>query len=166
MSRPRKCKICCAPDLAVTGQINALLESGVKLKVIAEQVPGFSVYQLSRHRRNCLTPKPAPESDAASTAMEKWLDRADALYLTAGVQGDVRSQVAALSAAVRSIAAREKQKQNEREAEPAEDPNALTIENLDKLVQDYATKVENERGVCSRCGQRKGNENNVTLSAN
>ena len=102
MSRPRKCKICCDP--AITGQVNALLESGVKLKTIAEQVPGFSVYQLSRHKRNCLAPKLAPESDAASTEIEKWMQRADDLYLTAGANGDVRSQVAALSAAVRSIA--------------------------------------------------------------
>lgn len=164
MSRPRKCRLCCDP--AIAGQVNALLESRVRLKTIAEQVPGFSVYQLSRHKRNCLAPTIAPEPDEASTEIEKWMQRADDLYLTAGANGDVRSQVAALSAAVRSIGAREKQKQNEREAEPAEDdPNALTIENLDKAVQSYATRIENERGVCIYCGLSKNRKEQHELIA-
>lgn len=148
MRRPRKCKVCTG-DLAITGQVNALIESGVRLKTIAEQVPTFSTYQLSRHKRNCLAPKGAPEppSDGGSAEIAKWMERADDLYLTAGANGDVRSQVAALSAAVRSIGAREKQKQKEREIEPP-NPNTLTIEKLDQLVRDYVTQMENERGVC------------------
>jgi hypothetical protein len=163
MSRPRKCKIC--GDPAITSQVNALLESGVKLKTIVEQVPGFSVYQFSRHKRNCLAPKTAPESDAASSEIEKWMQRADDLYLIAGANGDVRSQVAALSAAVRSIGAREKQKQHEREAEPADDPNALTIENLDAAVKDFADRVDQERGVCIYCGLSKNRKEQHELIA-
>jgi hypothetical protein len=144
-----------------------LLESGVRLKIIAEQIPTFSIYQLSRHKR-CLAPTvPAePPSDAGSAEIAKWMERADDLYLTAGANGDVRSQVAALSAAVRSIGAREKQKQKEREIEPP-NPNTLTIEKLDQLVRDYVTQMENERGVCLRCGLPKiRKENNGELIAN
>jgi hypothetical protein len=168
MSRPRKCRICFAADPAITGQINALLESGVKLKVIAEQVPGFSVYQLSRHKRNCLAPNVLPESDAGSTEISKWLGRAESTFLVAQSNGDARSAVSAISTAVRALTSLHKQMEREEEKQAgADDPNALTIEKLDKAVNEYANRIENERGVCFRCGQPlAGKENNVALTAN
>jgi hypothetical protein len=166
MSRPRKCKICNG-DPAITAQVNALLESCVTLKVIAEQIPEFSTFQLSRHKRNCLQSKITTDfADDGSTAIAKWMQRAEDLYLTAGANGDVRSQVAALSAAVRSIAARERQKEKERDSEPVDDPSALTIENIDKLVRQYAVRVEQERGKCLYCGSPKGREVPNELIAN
>ena len=164
MSRPRKCKIC--GDLAVAAQVNALLESGVKLKVIAEQIPEFSPSQLSRHKKNCVTAKTIPDADGGSTAIAKWMQRAEDLYLVAGANGDVRSQVAALSAAVRSIAARERQKEKERDSEPVDDPSALTIENIDKLVREYAVRAEKERGTCLYCGSPRNREGQNELIAN
>jgi len=103
MSRPRKCKIC--TNLTAAGQVNALIEAGVKLKIIAEQVPEFSPYQLSRHKKNCLVAKVAAElsSDAGSAEIQKWLQRAEDIYLVAQSNGDAKSAVSAISTAVRGL---------------------------------------------------------------
>jgi len=170
MSRARKCRICTG-DLAVTGRINAMIESGVKLKVIAEQVPEFSPYQLSRHKRNCLAPKPALDltADAGSAEIQKWLQRAEDTYLVAQSNGDAKSAVSAISTAVRGLTQLAKQIEKELEQQkaagkPGETP--MTIENLDKLIDECAAQVENERGLCLYCGLPRNRKEQNELSAN
>jgi len=159
VSRPKKCKICTG-DLVITGQVNSLLEAGVKLKTIAEQVPGFSVFQLSRHKNNCLAPKAASElpPESGSAEITKWLQRAEDTYLTAQVNGDVKSAASAISTAVRTLTALEKQIQAEKtEADAGVDnPNRpMNIADFDKLVHDFELSLESDKagGFCMRCRQ-------------
>src|ERR1017187_7744230 len=94
----KKCSICARPEAPA---INSALEARVSHLTIAEQF-NVSKFALSRHKAKCLHPVSTGESSTGDQ-LEKWLRRADDLYLAAGANGDVRSQVSSLSAAVRSL---------------------------------------------------------------
>ena len=103
MSRGKVCSICASPD---RGQIDALMASGIRLKEIAAQIPGISPFALSRHKRNCLTPAPAPptgNSVDAESQLALWIQRADDLYNASGAALDLRGQSAAIAAAFRAM---------------------------------------------------------------
>jgi hypothetical protein len=164
MSRPRKCKVCVG-DPAITGQVNGLIEAGVRLKTIAEQVPVFSAFQLSRHKRNCLALKVLADTAAEGSAeIQRWLTRAEQTFLVAQANGDPKSAVAAISTAVRALSSLHKQQEKEREAEPADDPNRLTIANLDQLVRQRAAIIEQEHGICLYCRLPKNRKGQNELS--
>lgn len=166
MSRPRKCKICNA-DLPTTGRVNSMLEARVKLKTIAAEIPQFSVSQLSKHRNRCRAPHSTVElaPDAGSDEHRVWAQRCTDAYHLAILNGDSRSAIAACSAATRQLVALAKKLEKERETEPADDPNALTIENLDAAVKDFAARAEQERGVCIYCGLSKNRREQHELIA-
>jgi hypothetical protein len=150
MSRPKKCKLCTG-DPAIAGQVNALLETGVKLRTIVEEHPEFSVYQLSRHRNKCLMPNFASElsPESGSAEIQKWLERAESTYLLAQANGDSRSASSAISVAVRALTSLQKQIAHETEIEQAatadNNPNRpFTIAELDKIMAEHYAKLEAE----------------------
>ena len=147
-----RCSICAHADAVA---INAALESGVSQLTIASQFFA-SKYALSRHRRNCLSSVPVVTATGSTWGqLDRWLNRADELYLAAGANGDVRSQVAALSAAVRSLQAEMKreEKRQEQAASVKLLPNGetpVTVEAMDALVSRYIDSTP--PGTCPICG--------------
>jgi hypothetical protein len=146
----RKCSICAH---AQAMEINSCLESGVRQKVIA---PQFSVskYALSRHVNRCLAPAPTANGDSTGGQIEKWLRRADDLYLAAGVNGDVKSQVQALSAAVRSLQAEQRNEAKRQEKEQDKSPTGVSpmeeMDAMDIIVEKYFDSCGDTK--CFRCG--------------
>ncbi len=112
MSRQR-CSICSHVDVLA---INSALEAGVSNLVVARNFSA-SKFALSRHLNRCLAPVVEPAGDPSQA--DKWLQRADDLYLAAGASGDTKSQIAALGAAVRSLQFAEKQQKKKADADRA-----------------------------------------------
>ncbi len=152
MSR-QKCSICARPDALA---ISSALEAGVKQLSVAAQFH-VSKFALSRHKNRCLTPLAATAGESTGDQLEMWLRRADELYLVAGVNGDVRSQVAALSAAVRSLQSEQKREEKRQEVqreipingcEMTEREGELIRNWLDRLMRNYreTAKGTNDQG--------------------
>lgn len=155
MSRPKRCAVC-AGDPAIRAQIDAMLTSGLQIKVIVEQVAGFSRDQISRHRSRCLVPAVAAETPTAtgSAQIEKWLGRAESTYLAAQSLGDTKSAISAVSAAVRSLSALHKQVAAETAAaeKKADSPDrALTISDCDRMLREFRAKHREDQ--CYYCGR-------------
>ena len=145
MSRA-ECSICFHSEAAA---INAAVEAGVHQKTIAEQF-SVSKFALSRHKKNCLAPAPTG-SETTGDQLEKWLRRADDLYLAAGANGDVRSQVSALSAAVRSLQAAQRHESKRQEQSEKQNPSGqMMVDHLDEVVHKYLDSCGDDR--CFRCG--------------
>jgi hypothetical protein len=151
-----KCKIC--KDSSVTATINTLIASGVRQKVIAEQHPGFSIFQISRHKNNCLAPNVAPEiaADAGSDELRVWMQRNTDAYNLAIVNSDSRSAIAACSAATRQLIALHKKLEKEaKAAEKAVDPDSreglkITVAGIDALLAHAAESGDIENGIAPR----------------
>jgi hypothetical protein len=141
----KQCIACAHPD---AGAINSCIEGGLALKEIAEQF-SVSKYALSRHRNRCLAT--APTGDDPGDQIEMWLRRCDDLYIQSGVNGDTRGQIAALSAAVRSLQSEQRcekrQEQNENQNTPV---GADSPERLDEIISRYLESCGDDR--CYRCG--------------
>ncbi|HXM10412.1 MAG TPA: hypothetical protein VN946_10735 [Terriglobales bacterium] len=156
MSRTFRCKICADP--AISGQVNAMLETGVRMRIIAEQTPGFSSYQLAQHKRRCLAPPIAESSsDATADDLQLWMQRCTDSYHLAIANGDSRSAIAAISAATRGLSQLAKKQERDAEAvseqQAADDPNRpTTIAELDQLVSDYAERAKTSN-FCNFCQQ-------------
>jgi hypothetical protein len=129
MSR-QPCTICTHPERTA---INASLEADVRQLVIAKNF-NVSKFALSRHKKGCLAPTPEIAGD--QTVADRWLARADDLYLSSAASGDVKSQIAALSAAVRSLQFADKQLKKKADADRAlpRDVNEWTAEESTKFV--------------------------------
>jgi hypothetical protein len=142
MGRKHSCTIC-ASDPAITSQVNAQIESGVRQKVIHEQFPQFSVSQISRHTRGCLAPKPTGDlsTEQGSAEIARWLERAESTFLVAQSQGDTKSAASAISTAVRTLSAMHKKQEQEAKAEKAvHDPTDVqfTVAQIDALIKHDA----------------------------
>lgn len=142
-----RCKICRNPHL---GAVDSLLASGLKLKDIAAQLHGISIYSLSRHRRNCLTT--SPEVSGGAEELAKWMQRADDLYLIAGSNADVRGQLGALTAAFKGVVASEKQRDKDRDQQEIDNmqPHPATVQELDIRVKAFLESCNDT--ICFRCG--------------
>ena len=154
MGRSRCCAICADP--VATPAINALIEAGVRQRVIHEQNSQFSVSKISRQYRFCLQPKPVASglpADAGSDEIRVWLGRASEMYLLSASQGDSKGATAAISAATRALVNLHKRQEKEAAAERASspDPNKLTIANLDQMVEQFA-EADKHVTVCRFCG--------------
>jgi hypothetical protein len=149
MSKGLKCSICTHPEALA---IDSALESGVRQLTIAEQF-AISKYALSRHVNRCKAPA-ASDGVSAGDQTDKWIARCDDLYLQAGVSGDLKSQIAALGAAIRALSAAQKQEEKRQEQERAiptrpgtmTEREATLVHNyLDEVVGQYAWMVQTER---------------------
>lgn len=154
MGRQKCCKICTS-EAAITGQVNALIESGVKQRIIHEQHPEFSVSQISRHTRFCLQSKVAEiTAPAASAEIQRWLERAESTFLIAQSNGDARSASSAISVAVRALSGLAKQVERETAAaeKAAADPNdvSFTVQQLDALIRQQAERGVIQNGIMPR----------------
>jgi hypothetical protein len=141
----KKCGIC---GHAQAMEINSALEAGLFQRDVAAQF-SVSKFALSRHKAKCLHPVSTGES-STDDQLEKWLRRADDLYLAAGANGDVRSQVSSLSAAVRSL--QSAQRHEAKRAEQDEKPSAgqMQVNHLDAVVEKYLNNLP--PGACWHCG--------------
>jgi len=154
VGRAKKCAICTS-DPAITGQVNNLIESGVRQKVIHAQHPQFSVSQISRHARFCLQAQGAPviSSETRSAQIERWLQRAESTYALATVNGDSRSAIAAVGAATRALTVLEKQVQAETEAKKDgvdRDSIEVTVKGIDALLRKAAESGDIRNGEAPR----------------
>jgi hypothetical protein len=138
MGRKRSCKICTS-DSAITSQVNAQIEAGVRQKVIHEQFPQFSVSKLSRHSRGCLAPKPEAEraNESGSAKHAKWLERAESTFLVAQANGDTKSAAQAISVAVRALTAMHKKQAEEAEADKAGADDRHSIQAIDEQLRNF-----------------------------
>jgi len=137
----RKCKIC--NNLTAASQVNAMIESRVKLTIIAQEVPEFSPYQLSRHKNNCLAPKPTGDLsiEQGSQEIARWLERAESTFLVAQANGDTKSAASAISTAVRTLQSLHKKREAEQEAaKKVADPSdvQVTVAQIDALIRHDA----------------------------
>ena len=131
MSRGAKCTICEHPERLA---IDALLATGEKLKVVAEQFTGTSVHAVTRHRRKCLglsaTGVPA-ENLSLEQKTAIWLERSESLWHSAGASLDTKSQAAAVASALRtlelSFRQREKLEAREEQAREREELSLIHI---------------------------------------
>jgi len=147
--------VICTANLAITGQINNLIESGVRQKTIHEQHPQFSVSQISRHTRFCLQPQGTPviSSETRSAQIERWLQRAESTFALATVNGDSRSAIAAVGAATRALVQLEKQIQSEIASEKDgvdRDSIEVTVAGIDALLRQAAESGAIQNGVTPR----------------
>jgi hypothetical protein len=131
MARGKPCSICTSPDrLAIDGKLLA----GVKQKTVAEQFPGLSRFALSRHWRLCIPTSSAAVNvgDDDSQEIGRWLLRAEEIFNAAAINGDIRGQVGALGAALKSLEMRSKTKERERESEVRDLPDNLAAWSADE----------------------------------
>jgi hypothetical protein len=166
VNRGSPCQACISPHLGV---INSMIAAGTKLTEIAATT-GLSKYSLSRHKRHSAQSPAIPaeiSQDPREQEINLWLSRANELYLCAGLQGDVRSQAAALGQGLKALEfdARRRgellasQLAQVNQAKKTDDfpfeKRPLTIETLDAAVR--ASERDDElRGVaiCPRCAGR------------
>jgi molybdenum-dependent DNA-binding transcriptional regulator ModE len=88
------------------------------------------------------------------------------MYLLSASQGDSKGATAAISAATRALVNLHKRQEKEIEAaKKIDDPNALTIENLDRLVESYAAESEAKTGICLMCVRPKNQEESQNVNA-
>jgi hypothetical protein len=150
MGRKHSCTIC-ASDPAITSQVNAQIEAGVRQKVIHEQFPQFSVSKISRHSRRCLQPKPTGDlsTEQGSAEIARWLERAESTFLVAQANGDTKSAASAISTAVRTLSAMHKKQEQEAKAEKAvHDPTDVqfTVAQIDAMIRRDAENGAGDRG--------------------
>lgn len=139
--RQSKCQIC--SDLTSVGQVNSLIESGVRQKLIHQEYPQFSVSQISRHSRNCRAPNAITGElppGAGGDELDVWRQRCTDSYHLAVANGDSRSAISACSAATRQLVALAKRQEKEAAAKEAIDPTSaaglqLTIAGIDAVVK-------------------------------
>jgi hypothetical protein len=97
------CSACRSPYLPT---IDSMLQLGSRLAEISAAC-GLSKFVISRHKRHTLSAPSSPTEDSSQTLREQqisvWLSRADDLYIAAGLQNDVRSQVAAIGQALKGL---------------------------------------------------------------
>jgi hypothetical protein len=144
MSRGVACGVCTLPAQERIA-IEAMLHSGVKRKLIAQEFPVVSTYALSQHKNKCLAPAPGPELSGDTEEIATWMRRCQDVYLQASANQDIRSAVSALSAAFRGLAyqdrAREKAEAQKTEHN-SDGPDApLTLVRLDKIVEEYSQRT-------------------------
>lgn len=133
MPRGKTCTICASPDRPT---IDGQLLAGVKQKTVAEQFPELSRFALSRHWRSCVS---RPGMNGQGDELALWILRAEEIFNSATVNGDVRGQVGALGAALKSLEMRAKTKERERESASRDlpaSPESWTEEEAQKM-RDY-----------------------------
>jgi hypothetical protein len=146
VSRGQKCTICTDTN---RGQIEALIMAGVKLKDIAQQLPGLSKFALSRHRRNCLVSDVVePTSASLESQVNTWMARCEELYVAGAATLDLRSQASAIQQGFRCLEASRKAQERaqaaQEEKEVANGADAhLTIAALDALIANYDADPRN-----------------------
>jgi hypothetical protein len=142
----KKCSVCEHPE---AGAISAALEAGARQLVIAAQF-NVSKFALSRHKNRCLAPA-APDGESARNQLDRWLARADEIFLKASVDGNLAAQVSALSAALRGLQSAQKQeeKRQEQNAGTGLLP-PVTVEELDRMVEKFLTS-SSQPGLCPCC---------------
>jgi hypothetical protein len=162
MGRARHCSICTS-DPAICGQVNALIESGVRQRMIHDQFSQFSISQISRHSRGCLQPKLTSDlsTEQGSAEIARWLERAESTFLVAQANGDTKSAASAISTAVRTLQSLHKKQEAEKKAEKDgvdRDSVAVTVKGIDALLNEYAKQPEDFRAVDARAVQLLGDQ--------
>jgi hypothetical protein len=143
------CSVCVHPE---AGAISAALEAGARQLVIAAQF-NVSKFALSRHKNRCMAPA-APDGESARTQLDRWLARADEIFLKASVDGNLAAQVSALSAALRGLQSAQKQEEKRQEQNGVgllpNGETPVTVEELDRMVEKFCTSSQS--GLCPCCG--------------
>jgi hypothetical protein len=129
----KKCSICAHPEALA---ISSALGAGLHQKKVAEQF-NISKFALSRHVNRCLTP-PAANGESAGDQLDRWLRRADEIFIKASVDGNLAAQVSSLSTAIRALQAAQKA-----EEKNAEQPETVT-DYLDRCIAENAWLAETE----------------------
>jgi hypothetical protein len=106
-----KCSICTHAEKQA---IDAALDAGLQQQQIAATF-SVSKYALSRHKNRCLAPAAATDCESTGSQLDRWLARADEIFLRAAVDGNLAAQVSALSAAIRALQAHQKRETEEAE---------------------------------------------------
>jgi hypothetical protein len=142
------CGIC---NHAERAAIDAALQSGEQLKSVATTF-NVSKYALSRHKAKHLEVPAVQEvqQDGAgddSREVEKWLGRAEQIFQTSVVDGNVKGMVDSLSAALRALETRAKTREREAEqaAEQGEGIPPITVAQLDDLVSKFDETMTPDR---------------------
>jgi hypothetical protein len=142
------CGICNHVERAA---IDAALQSGSQLKDLAVTF-NVSKYALSRHKAKHLEVPAVQEvqQDGASDdsrEVEKWLGRAEQIFQTSVVDGNVKGMVDSLSAALRALETRAKTREREAEAavEQSDGIPPISVEQLDDLVAKFNENVTPDR---------------------
>ncbi|HUO14673.1 MAG TPA: hypothetical protein VMX38_06780 [Verrucomicrobiae bacterium] len=125
------CSIC---NHDARGQMDACLQSGMKVSVVAEQ---FSVSKdaLARHRRKCLALSLRAKDDSVAAQVRMWLARANDLFIVASASRDVRGQANAIASAQRALEflCLHKDELNEASRELSHDTNEWTEREAQKF---------------------------------
>jgi hypothetical protein len=116
----------------------ALLLDRESLKDLGQRF-GISVFVLSRRKKKLMMAE--SDSDEPQTEIEKWLDRADIEYQKCTGDDDRRGSVAAILAALRGLEAKAREQERAVEAEPPEEDDNLTAQDIDRIVAKFS-KVE------------------------
>jgi hypothetical protein len=136
----RKCSICSHADVIA---INAALEAGVQQTVISSQFCA-SKYSLSRHAHKCLKPAPS-NGESITDQTEKWLRRADDVFLKASVDGDTRGQAQAIGSAIKHLQLATKQAAQKAQQDRALPANTNEwTENEKQKFRDYTDGIIEE----------------------
>jgi hypothetical protein len=142
------CIVCNSPHRSIVG---AMAECGATSDEIAETV-GLDAKAIAEHSELCMSlPRlfsPADEMADSDARLRLWRDRADELYLSSGLQGDQRGQVAALREGVRAeLEFRRRLEAREAKGSETEKGNllpiekrVLTVEILDQIIRKATEK--------------------------
>jgi hypothetical protein len=146
------CQVCASPERAA---IDVGLQTGSQLKDLAVTF-NVSKYALSRHKAKHLEASAVEvQQDGAgddSREVEKWLGRAEQIFQTSVVDGNVKGMVDSLSAALRALETRAKTREREAEAaaEQGEGIPPITVAQLDDLLEKFDETMTPDRRVIEK----------------
>jgi hypothetical protein len=147
-----ECGIC---NHAERAAIDVGLQTGSQLKDLAVTF-NVSKYALSRHKAKHLEASAVEvQQDGAggdSREVEKWLGRAEQIFQTSVVDGNVKGMVDSLSAALRALETRAKTREREAEAaaEQGEGIPPITVAQLDDLLEKFDETMTPDRRVIEK----------------
>jgi hypothetical protein len=148
------CEVCTSPSFGVA---HAMLECGASPAEISEQT-GLELSAVEWHAANCVRVVEDEEPDSLEKSDVRIRDLAARIAVagtSAGLQGDVKSQLLALSAALRAEQEiRRSLEERAKNAPKSGNDEPLTIAKLDLMVKNYLETTA-EESLCRFCGQPK-----------
>jgi hypothetical protein len=137
----RTCACCRHPQCSELDA--ALLANSQTLKVLSLTY-SVSAFSLSRHKKHLISvPSIVGNEKLDSQEIARWLQKAEQVYEISASQADVRGQVSAIGAALKSLEMRARAKEREAEvAEIHELPHSPTIKWNDRDVEAFRSYLD------------------------
>jgi hypothetical protein len=159
------CQVCISPMLLT---VVSMAETGSGAGEISTAT-GLDELDIERHFVECCRPvTPVKDTmNASDDRLRQLQSRIELAISVSGLQGDGKNHLAGLSLALRAELELRRRLEDQAALERTSnlDSNALTIENLDRLVESYAAEVKATTGNCLMCGHPRNQEGSQNANA-